>query len=229
MTLAKGKTAMRLRTTITLILSLLPAIAHAQEEAKPPKSVAELQQLLKAAIENNRTLATHAQRMSTELVAVRKEMGELRSDIRKTMADRDELFNKVVQLTDQMHQLQGAVKNLRERNAQLAKELSKAKQGPDKDVGGQIPVDGVVTAVGKGLLEISIGSDDGVRVGTKLDIFREATCVGRVEVVARNSDRAVAKLIAEFMKGPQKGDRVVTKSEPARSVPTDVPAKELPK
>jgi len=156
-------------------------------------------------------------------------MNELRSDIRKTMAERDKLFNQVVQLTDQMYQLQGVVKGLKERNTQLAEQLAKVKQASGKDRGEQIRVDGVVTAVGKGLLEISIGSDDGVRVGTKLDVFRKATRVGRVEVVTTDPDRAVAKLIAEFMKGPQKGDRVTTKLEPARSDPADAPIEKSPK
>jgi len=119
---------MRLCKTIALILLVTPTIARAQEEAQTPKSVAELQQLLKATIENNRKLATHAERMSTELVAVRKEMNELRSDIRKTMAERDKLFNQVVQLTDQMYQLQGVVKGLKERNTQLAEQLAKVNK-----------------------------------------------------------------------------------------------------
>jgi hypothetical protein len=222
---------MRLCTTITLILFLSPVITHAQEKAKTPKSVAELQELLKAAIENNRTLATHAERMSTELAALRKEMCELRSDIRKTMADRDKLFEKVVQLTDQMHQLQGVVKGLEERNAQLAGQLAKAKEASGKDHEEQIPVDGIVTAVGdRGLLEISIGSDDGVRVGTKLEVFRKTTYVGRVEVLKTDPDRAVAKTLTEFMKSkPQLRDRVITKLEPARSVPVDGPPEEPPR
>lgn len=200
---------------------------------KTPTSVAELQKLLKAAIENNRTLATHAERMSTELAAHRKEMGELRGEIRKTTADRDKLFNQVVQLTDQMHQLQTLVKGLKERNAQLAEQLAKVKNAANKDIDELNLVDGVVTAVNdKGLLEISIGSDDGVRVGSKLDVFGKATYVGRAEVLVTDPDRAVAKAIAEFVKSkPQKGDRVVTRLEPesAQSAPTKMPAEESPK
>jgi hypothetical protein len=166
--------------------------------------------------------------MSTELAAYRKEMGELRSDIRKTIADRDKLFNQVVELTDQMHQLQSVMKVLKERNAQLAERLARVKHATNKDIEELRLVDGVVTAVNdRGLLEISIGSDDGVRVGTKLDVFREATHVGRVEVITANPDRAVAKPIAEFMKSkPQKGDRVIAKLEPARPVPADAPIEE---
>ena len=218
---------MKLQTIIASILFALPAIAHAQEEAKPPKSVAQLQELLKAAIDNNRALATHANQMSTELAAVRKEMDALRTDIRKTIAERDKLLDQMVQLTDRMHQLEGVVKGLKERNGQLAEQLTRAKQ-TGKDSGEQIRVDGIVTAVsGREFLEISIGSDDGVRVGTKLEVFRNATYVGRVEVVVTNPDRAVAKPIAEFMKAtPKKGDRVATKPESDKSVPVETPAEE---
>jgi len=221
---------MRLCTTTSLILFVLPATALAQEETKTPTSVAELQKLLEATIENNRTLATLAERMGTELAAHRKETDGLRSEIRKTMADRDKLFNQVVQLTDQMHQLQGLVKGLKERNAQLLQQLARVKGAAGEDSVDQILVDGVVTAVNdKGLLEISIGSDDGVRVGTKLDVFRDATYVGRVEVLVTNPDRAVAKPIAEFMKSkPQVGDLVATKLEPAKTAPADAPVENSP-
>jgi len=217
--------------TISLVLFALTTTARAQEEAKTPKSVAELQELLKAAIENNRTLATHAERMSTELVAHRKEMGELRGEIRKTMADRDKLFNQVVLLTDQMHQLQGLVKGLKERNAQMAEQLAKVKNAANKDIDELNLVDGVVTAVNdKGLLEVSIGSDDGVRKGAILDVFRKATYVGRAKVLITKRDQAIATSIAEFMKSkPQKGDRVVIRLDSAQPAPAEAPAEESPK
>ena len=52
-----------LGAAIPFLLLLLPRAAGAQEEAKPPKSITALQEMLKTALENNRKLADHANRI----------------------------------------------------------------------------------------------------------------------------------------------------------------------
>lgn len=74
-----------------------------------------------------------------------------------------------------------------------------------------LPVDGVVLVVRKDLVEISIGSDDGLRKGHRLDVYRESTYLGRVAVRRTAPDRAVAEIIPAFHKGQiRKGDVVRT-------------------
>ena len=74
-------------------------------------------------------------------------------------------------------------------------------------------VDGVVTAVGANdLIEISIGSDDGIRQGHTLEVYRDASYLGRVVIQSTEPDRAVARVLKDFRKGIiRKGDRVATK------------------
>ena len=78
-------------------------------------------------------------------------------------------------------------------------------------------VDGVVRAVtGDGLMEISIGSDDGLLKGHKLEVYRQSagrnTYVGRIEVVKTAYDRSVCKTLPSFMKSAvQEGDSVTSK------------------
>ena len=74
-------------------------------------------------------------------------------------------------------------------------------------------VDGVVTAVSdRDLLEISIGSDDGLRVGHTLEVYRNNSYLGRVVVRRTEPDRAVVEILPEYRKGTiRKGDRVATK------------------
>jgi uncharacterized phage infection (PIP) family protein YhgE len=219
-----------LGAAITFLLLLLPRASGAQEEAKPPKSITELQEMLKTALENNRKLANHANQLSSTLTTVRSESDKLRAEIREAMAVRDKLFAQVVELTDKMHQLQGAMKVLKERNAQLLAQLSKAKSAVDE----QIQVEGVVTALGQdGLLEVSIGSDDGVRVGTKLDVIRGGMYIGRVQVLKTDPDRAVAQSIPDLMNGqPKIRDRVFTVRQtkaPAEQPPREeAPTEEAP-
>jgi len=222
---------MKFRIIIALIPFVLAATARAQEEAKASKSVAQLRELLKATIENNRTLATHVRQMSTELATVRKEMENLRSDIKKTTAERDNLRDQVVRLADQYHSLQGLLQVLKERNFQLAAQLAKTKEANGEVATKQFQVreDGVVvTAVSGGsLLVIPIGSDGAIALGTKLDVFRGTTYVGRVEVIVINLDQTVARPIAEFMKSTaQKGDRVSSRLLPAKFLSVEAPAEE---
>jgi hypothetical protein len=74
-------------------------------------------------------------------------------------------------------------------------------------------VDGLVVKVGeKNLVEISIGADDGILVGNKLDVYRNNAYLGKVVVLKTTPDRAVAEIIPEFKRGIiRKGDRVATK------------------
>jgi hypothetical protein len=70
--------------------------------------------------------------------------------------------------------------------------------------------DGVVLAVGgTGQIEISIGADDGIRKGHRLEVVRGTNYLGRIEVVQTQPDKAVAKILRDMQQGPiQRGDRV---------------------
>ena len=78
-------------------------------------------------------------------------------------------------------------------------------------------VDGVVLEVGaNGLIEISIGADDGLMKGHRLEVVRRGDGVsvwlGRVEVTETSPDKAVCKVLPEFLQRPiQRDDRVTSK------------------
>ncbi|NQT13872.1 MAG: hypothetical protein HQ582_14050 [Planctomycetes bacterium] len=81
----------------------------------------------------------------------------------------------------------------------------------------QAGLEGVVLAVSdKGQVEISIGSDDGLSTGHRLEVYRrEGTAgmyVGRIEVLLTRPDRSICRVLSEFLQRPiRKGDRVATK------------------
>ncbi len=170
------------------------------------------------------------------LVAVQKELnnvtGEvktLRGEIRVAQQDVYTQFDKVVTLTDNVNQLKRIKKELESRQAPLVTSVAALKSAMEKlgkrvevskdglvrtDVNQIAPkVDGVVTKVGiKGLLEISIGEDDGIQVGYTLDVFRDNSYLGKVTVLKTAPDQSVVKIIPKFKQGPIKeGDRVATK------------------
>ena len=75
-------------------------------------------------------------------------------------------------------------------------------------------VDGVVTAVrDSNLIEVSMGRDEGIRRGHTLDVYRATgTYLGRLKVIETSSDRAVGRIVPEFLQGViRKGDRVASR------------------
>ena len=158
--------------------------------------------------------------------ALRQEVLGLRGEIRQAQADRDRFFGDVVALTDELHQGAMQLRSLNARNLRLVDDLAKAmevlrKFGLEAEPARyqDVPpnVDGVVLAVRSGgLLEISIGGDDGLLKGHRLEVYRTgeggSTYLGRIEVSETSFDKAVCKILPEFLKGPiQRGDRVKSK------------------
>jgi hypothetical protein len=149
------------------------------------------------------------------------ELTKLRGTLKDALQARDEKFDQVVQLTDQLNELQGVLEILQEREKQLTDQKSRMKEllaqhGLDESTPlGDVPpvVDGVVTAVSeKDFIEISIGSDDGLRQGHTLEVFRNSSYLGRVKIIRTEPDKAVAQILREYRKGTiRKGDRVATK------------------
>ncbi len=155
------------------------------------------------------------------LAKLTKEVDVLRGEIRTAEADRDKHFDKVVELTDRIHQSEGELRRLDERNLQLASQVAAGKRvmdahGLTKDT----PVDNIPPAVrGKilainrdNLVEVSLGEDDGLRPGHTLEVFRGSKYLGRVEVLQASPDRSVGKILPGFKKGViQKDDDVATR------------------
>ena len=155
------------------------------------------------------------------LARLTDEVEGLRGEIRDAQGQRDKHFDLVVERTDQLHQAQGEVRRLEERRIQLASQLASAnlvldRHGLDKDM----PVDGIppmirgkVLAINReNMVEVSLGTDDGLRIGHTLEVFRGSKYLGRVEVLQTATDRAVGKIVPGFKKGIiQKDDDVATR------------------
>ncbi len=187
------------------------------------------QQELDKLIATHGTTVTALATAQDQLQKLKDEVGKLRDDIRTAQQDVDEQYALVVQRTDEVNQLQRTKQELEKREAPLLLQLSALKDIADKlgvrmemspdgtvrtDVDDIPPkVDGIVVNVSeKDLIEISIGDDDGLKKGHKLDVYRDNAYLGKVVVVKTSPDRAVAEIIPEFKRGTiRKGDRVATK------------------
>jgi len=157
----------------------------------------------------------------------RVELEKQRTELLQARRDRDAHFKKVVELTDDLNQAVNDKEQLRKRTAELAKDLAKADEAlryhglPDKnsDYKSKTPpkVDAVVTSVnGDGLIEISLGSDAGLREGHQLEVYRinggQSTYVGRVKVVKTDPSKSVCKVDPNFQNSNiMVNDRVASK------------------
>ena len=59
---------------------------------------------------------------------------------------------------------------------------------------------------------VSVGRDDGLRAGHKLEVYRGGQYLGRIEIKSIKDDQAIGQILASFRKGfIQAGDKVAAK------------------
>lgn len=180
-----------------------------------------------AALEKDRREAVAAMEASqTSLATLRKEVEALRANIDTAQNDRRKAFERVVSLTDQMHQAQNELAVLKSRNVQLSQQMADANQVLQKFNLEPIPakyegvppqfLKGKILAVkGSGLVEVDLGTDDGLAKGHRLEVYRmtadQAKYLGRIEMIEVQPDKAVGKILPEFQKGAfEIGDQVAS-------------------
>ncbi len=143
----------------------------------------------------------------------------LRTQIKDARQDRNQIFQRLVAAKDEFNRLQGDLQTLVERERQLAMDYTAAKEkldilGITPDTLLQTPdVNGQVLAVAtNGLVEISLGRDDGMREGFTLEVHRGGQYLGRLKVRTVRDDKSVAEILTGYQKGYiRAGDRVDSK------------------
>jgi hypothetical protein len=168
------------------------------------------------------TAAVAATQQNNERLA--QEVTKLREDIRTNQQARDQAFATTLQSTEELHQVKGQLDTTNERNHQLLDQVSgmtsvMREQGldPNTDPNAVVPrVDGMVSQVRKSggdqLIEVTIGADDGLKVGNTVEVYRDNKYLGRVEILKTSPDRAVGRVDRRFQTGLiQEGDRVATR------------------
>jgi hypothetical protein len=176
----------------------------------------------KTKLENDLTVvAGELQAAGERLEQLTGENLTLRDKINTVIADNIVQHGRVVALSDQIHELEGIERNLTERQTQLADDVTKGERvlrdaGLTKNSqteGTPPPLSGYVSAVStqnKDFLEITLGEDDGIRLGHELDVFRNRSYLGRVVIRKVSTNRSVAQVKSQ--KNPiKKYDSVTTK------------------
>jgi len=148
----------------------------------------------------------------------------LREQIREHQQSRDEAFATMIKATDQLHQAQGELTSVHERNRQLVSDLGTKTSllkshgiDPNIDPEAIVPrVRGEVFATrrsaGNQLIEVTIGADDGLKPGHTVEVYRGDRYLGRAEILTTEPDRAVGRVLRRFQQGQiQEGDHVATR------------------
>jgi hypothetical protein len=131
-------------------------------------------------------------------------------------------MKKFVQQTDELHQSVNELKRLKDRGTELTESLAKARQAlrvynlDENNFSGKPPatISGTVVAIRAGdLVEVNIGSDDGLMKGHRLMVYRtDGFYLGDVEVVEAQPHNAVCRIDPNYRRGAiQEGDRIAAK------------------
>ena len=153
-------------------------------------------------------------------VALRDENGKLREDLRLANKATADQFKNATALEDKLNIALGQLADLKTRNEQLATLVARAKllaqqfnvslenfdQRPPSMRGQVLAVDQ------DNRVEISLGSDDGLRSGNMLEVFRDSKYLGRMQVLETHPHRAVGKILKEYQQDViHTGDEVATR------------------
>ncbi len=155
------------------------------------------------------------------LTALLQEVSQLRQEIIVAQTERDRLFADVLETTEQLHDSHAQLVRAKETQLQLARDVARYKQAvegagidPEAPTDGAPPeVQGQVTQVsGNRLIEVSLGSDDGLRTSHTVHVYRGNSYLGKAEILRTAPDRAVGRILKPYQKGAiRKGDRVATR------------------
>ncbi len=156
-----------------------------------------------------------------------QELDKQRTAALEAQQDRDKIFKDLVQKDDELNQAKNELEQLQKRNKDVAADLAKYKElarwigapDPNSDYKSKVPpqVDGIVTATpGAGLVEISLGSDQGLRKGHRLEVYRmgagQNVYVGRIEVLRAGTTASVCKIDPKYQNSNiTVGDRVAAR------------------
>jgi len=175
-----------------------------------------------------------AERALAEAEARRQEVMKpdtgLRAQLERVRQQREEAIKKQfeaeqrrIELESRLQVAESQLKQLTQRVSQLRAILeSYGMPTEPKEVMAQIlanppDVQGVVTKVdpeGR-YVEISIGSDHGLRNGHRLEVFRlkpESRYLGKIVLTEVDPDRSVGRILPEFKRGTiREGDRVASR------------------
>jgi hypothetical protein len=195
-------------------------VQQVDSKAKEIEQVTADKKVTSAAIE---ALTIEAGKKAAEIEVLAGEIEQSRGQIEQHRNGLIDALNKLAQAQTELSKANNQAKILIASNAEmkaLLKRLGVENTALASRIAAPPPkIDGVVrAATPEGLVEISLGSDDGIMKGHTLEVYREGTTanatkyLGRIEILSTKADVAVGKVIPQFRRGNiEKDDRVATR------------------
>lgn len=189
-----------------------------EELEKLQKEVDDSRDKIRTSIASVSAAQEQANQLSKENTTIREQIAQL-------ILERDKEVKKNVELTDQLNEVNREISDLQKRSEAMTQELGQAKavlsylnlqsdvnyysslSAPEGLVGRVLAVN-----TDRKMVEISVGSDDGVREGHRFEVQTAdgSGYVGRIVVVEVSPDRAVCNNVAGFENGVYApGNRVI--------------------
>lgn len=195
-------------------MTLAAAQAETAALAQQNKELAERQRQADSARDSAVTQGNAATENARKLTA---ELETVSAQLRKAELDRNELWAVARAQTDKANQTKLEKDQLEAVAENLVARLSRFNRVVDGRGGnvrvGEVPeIRGLVVDVKGRNVAVSVGQDDGIKVGDTLEIYSESKYLGRIRVVVSKPDGAVGEIITDFQKGAiQRGDNVTTR------------------
>lgn len=182
-----------------------------------------------AAITADKATTTAAiEKLTAEIAKKTTDVENLQKSLDDAKFQSDQHYQNILSLTDQLAKLGAEVAKAKAANKDLAADNIKLKAilaahqiDPNSPIANNTPpkVDGYVkAATTDGLVEISLGSDDGLTRGHTLEVYRPGATanatkyLGRIEILQTKADVSVGKVIPQYRRGNiEKDDRVATR------------------
>lgn len=143
----------------------------------------------------------------------------LQVQLRTLTEDVAEQREKVVALTGQIFEQNTVKRNLEARRNELTAEVTLARKVMTKngltvsDLTDHIPreLQGLVTAINKDFIALSLGEDDGLLKGHTVDLYRDNQFIGAATVTTTERNRSAARINKAMTKVPvQVNDKFTT-------------------
>lgn len=158
------------------------------------------------------------------------QIGRIQDELKQAVNQRQEMFMEKNRMFEEKTQAEIVATALRTRNTEMEKELKRlsaenkrlrdsggvttaAKPGQQRDNFPSVPLEGsVMRSDDSGLMQINLGSDEGLQRGHTLELFRLSppAYLGRVKVIEVNPKDAVAQPVGQLNGKPSKGDKVAS-------------------
>jgi hypothetical protein len=164
-----------------------------------------------------------AQARIKETTELRAETKRLRDQANEHIANRRQLEGSNLDLAGQLAVAEEQKRNALKKIAELKGLMRLEGLDPDMILTTAAPeaiekIDGIVSASMKNasgsaeLVEVSVGSDDGIRRGMRLIVYRGSEFICELDVTSATADKAIGRVIEETRNGTiERGDNVTTK------------------